>query len=65
MLHNAWLGYERDCVLPWRLLGAEIALQFPLDFEPPCELLLERVDVTAGPNYQPASRTRPPRPRTE
>jgi len=29
--------------------------------EPPCELLLARVDETAGPNYQPASRLRPRR----
>ena len=30
----------------------------PSDFEPPCETLLARVDLTAGPNYQPASRLR-------
>ena len=28
------------------------------DFEPPCAPLLHRVDITAGPNYQPASRIR-------
>jgi hypothetical protein len=107
ILHNAWLGYERDWLarsrgatdaeleagwaslaarglvvggevtdeglalrqrieddtdrltsLPWELLGEEAALAFAEAFEPPCELLLQRVDETAGPNYQPASRLR-------
>ena len=107
VLHNAWLGYERDWLpgsrgtepaalarawssleerglvqdgevtaegialrqrleddtdrlstLPWERLGEERARQFALDFEPPCEALLQRVDITAGPNYQPASRMR-------
>ncbi|MDQ1383461.1 MAG: hypothetical protein QOG65_840 [Actinomycetota bacterium] len=107
ILHNAWLGYERDWLprsrgteprdlergwsaleqrglaragavtsggvelrqhiedetdrlstLPWRLLGEERARRFATDFEPACEKLLRRVDVTAGPNYQPASRVR-------
>jgi hypothetical protein len=107
VLHNAWLGYERDWLpqsrgsapaeidsawaslsakgiaadgvvttdglalrqrledetdrlttLPWRLLGDTRARAFAHDFEPPCELLLARVDQTAGPNYQPASRIR-------
>jgi hypothetical protein len=107
ILHNAWLGYERDWLatsrgstadeiergwaslrakglatdddvapdgvalrqhiedetdrrttLVWELLGEERARRFALDFEPPCELLLARVDATAGPNYQPASRIR-------
>jgi hypothetical protein len=107
ILHNAWLGYERDWLpksrgtdprelerawraleqrdlvcdgsvtpegislrqhleeetdrlgtLPWQLLGETRARQFATDFEPPCEALLRRVDVTAGPNYQPASRIR-------
>ena len=44
--------------LPWRLLGAERTIQLADRLEPPCELLLARVDVTAGPNYQPASRLR-------
>jgi len=47
----------------WELLGEARALRFAEDFEPPCELLLARVDETAGPNYQPASRIRPARPR--
>jgi hypothetical protein len=107
ILHNAWLGYERNwlpksrgtepgelerawlsleerglahsgAVTPagvelrqeieaetdrlstqaWRRLGEKRARQFATDFEPPCEKLLRRVDVTAGPNYQPASRVR-------
>ena len=114
IVHNAWLGYERDwlprsrgsepgdierawvsleerglvrggdvtaeCIalrqhledetdrlstLPWRLLGEQRARRFAEDFEPPCEALLRRVDSTAGPNYQPASRIRrAPAPRT-
>jgi hypothetical protein len=44
--------------LPWRLLGAERTAELADRLEPPCELLLARVDVTAGPNYQPASRLR-------
>jgi hypothetical protein len=107
IIHNAWLGYDRDWLpqsrgssaeeiesawrslearglaangdvapeaialrqhiedetdrlttLPWRLLGAARSGSFARDFEPPCEKLLARVDVTAGPNYQPASRIR-------
>jgi len=111
VLHNAWLGYERDW-LPnsrgssageidgawatlaakglvdddagedrvndagvalrqrieddtdrlttkvWQLLGEERSQWFAEAFEPPCELLLTRVDLTAGTNYQPASRLR-------
>jgi hypothetical protein len=107
ILHNAWLGYERDWLpasrgtspddiaagwqtlrargladdhtvlpagialrqrieddtdrlttLPWKLLGEPRSLEFAEQFEPPCRLLLARVDETAGPNYQPASRIR-------
>ena len=105
ILHNAWLGYDRDWIprsrgtndddlaagwaslhargladgdvvnadgialrqrieddtdrlttLPWELLGEERSRWFADVFEPPCELLLRRVDETADPNYQPASR---------
>lgn len=42
----------------WRLLGPERTAWFATAFEPPCERLLDRVDETAGPNYQPASRIR-------
>jgi len=45
--------------LAWERLGPEASAAFAAEFEPPCELLLARVDVTAGPNYQPASRLRP------
>jgi len=107
ILHNAWLGYERDWLatsrgsgtdeiaagwasletkglvargevtpegvalrqrieddtdrlttLPWERLGENRSLRFAESFEPPCEQLLARVDVTAGTNYQPASRLR-------
>ena len=58
-----WLEDETDrrTTLPWELLGESRSIEFAERFEPPCELLLARVDVTAGPNYQPASRVRPPR----
>ena len=51
---------DRLTTLPWRLLGRPATDAFAEAFEGPCERLLERVDVTAGPNYQPASRLRPP-----
>jgi hypothetical protein len=49
---------DRLTILPWELLGAQESARFADDFEPPCEALLARVDVTAGPNYQPGSRIR-------
>ena len=49
---------DRQTTLPWRLLGEEQSREFAESLEPPCELLLGRVDETAGPNYQPASRLR-------
>jgi len=49
---------DRATTLPWELLGEERSLSFATLLEPPCELLLRRVDVTAGTNYQPASRVR-------
>ena len=52
---------DRLTTLPWELLGQDAAREFADRFEPPCESLLARVDVTAGPNYQPASRIRLPR----
>jgi hypothetical protein len=107
ILHNAWLGYERDWLansrgtsaedleegwrlleakglvvggevtpegvalrqhledetdrlssLPWELYGLERTVALADALEPPCVDLLERVDLTAGPNYQPASRIR-------
>jgi hypothetical protein len=52
---------DERTTLPWRLLGEADARAFADRFEPPCELLLARVDETAGVRYQPASRIRPPR----
>ncbi len=49
---------DRLTTLPWTLLGESAAVRFADDFEPSCEQLLSRVDITAGPNYQPASRIR-------
>ncbi|MCU1368981.1 MAG: hypothetical protein JWO77_175 [Ilumatobacteraceae bacterium] len=49
---------DRLTTLVWELLGAQRSRAFAVDFEPPCELLLARVDDTAGHNYQPASRVR-------
>ncbi|MFZ6005823.1 MAG: SCO6745 family protein [Actinomycetota bacterium] len=49
---------DRRTTQVWERLGQEESIRFAEDFEPPCELLLQRVDVTAGPNYQPASRLR-------
>lgn len=52
---------DRLGALPWQLLGEDKSDAFATTFEPPCELLLRRVDETAGVRYQPASRVRPPR----
>jgi hypothetical protein len=52
---------DRLTTIPWELLGADRSAEFAARFEAPCELLLRRVDATAGPNYQPASRQRVPR----
>ena len=49
---------DRRTTEVWERLGKERSIRFAEDFEPPCELLLQRVDLTAGPNYQPASRLR-------
>ena len=49
---------DRLTTLPWQLLGEDRSLAFAEAFEPPCVALLARVDETAGPNYQPASRLR-------
>lgn len=49
---------DRLTTTPWELLGEEASIRFADEFEPPCERLLARVDLTAGTNYQPASRLR-------
>ena len=58
-----WIEDETDrrTTLPWEILGWERSVEFHERLEPPCELLLQRVDITAGVRYQPASRLRPPR----
>jgi hypothetical protein len=107
ILHNAWLGYDRDwlpqsrgsgpaeidagweslrlkglveadrvnalglelrqgiedetdalCARIWASYGVDETLALAEALEAPCELLLKRVDETAGPSYQPASRIR-------
>ena len=57
-----WIEDETDRITttPWELLGEADSRRFAELFEPPCELLLARVDLTAGVNFQPASRVRPP-----
>jgi hypothetical protein len=54
---------DQTTTLPWRFLGEGASRSFAERFEPPCELLLARVDETVGPNYQPASRPRVQGPR--
>jgi hypothetical protein len=49
---------DRLTTTVWELLGEEASVRFHVELEPPCELLLARVDATAGPNYQPGSRIR-------
>lgn len=49
---------DRRSELPWRLLGFDQSHDLAALLEPPCELLLRRVDITAGERYQPASRIR-------
>ena len=55
-----WIEDETDrrTTLPWEWFGLPRAEALARALEPPCEALLARVDLTAGPNYQPASRTR-------
>jgi hypothetical protein len=49
---------DRLTTRPWELLGEAESVRFAEELEPPCARLLRRVDETAGPNYQPASRLR-------
>jgi hypothetical protein len=49
---------DRLTTTPWTLLGEADSVRFAEELEPPCEKLLARVDLTAGVNYQPASRIR-------
>lgn len=50
---------DRLTSLPWQLLGEARTIELAELLEPPCEILLGRVDETAGVNYQPASRIHP------
>jgi hypothetical protein len=43
----------------WEAVGVERATRFAEVLEPACEILLRRVDETAGDHYQPASRVHP------
>jgi hypothetical protein len=49
---------DQRTTTPWEMFGLERTSALAEQLEPPCELLLARVDETAGPNYQPASRIR-------
>ena len=49
---------DRLTVEPWRLLGAEHSLQLLALLEPVGDVLLARIDATAGPNWMPAGRPR-------
>jgi hypothetical protein len=53
---------DARCVPLWQDFGEERTVELCERAEPPCAVLLERVDLTAGVNYQPASRTRRLRP---
>jgi hypothetical protein len=55
-----WIEDETDrrTTVPWERLGEDRSVAFAERLEPPCARLLARVDVTAGPQYQPASRLR-------
>ncbi|MDQ3107082.1 MAG: hypothetical protein M3Q68_04675, partial [Actinomycetota bacterium] len=47
------------CTVMWEAVGVERSDHFAEILEPLCEILLRRVDETAGTNYQPASRIHP------
>lgn len=49
---------DQRTTAPWESFGFEATVALAEQLEPPCEQLLARVDETAGPNYQPASRLR-------
>ena len=49
---------DQRTTTPWERYGIERTRDLAAALEPPCEQLLARVDETAGPNYQPASRIR-------
>ena len=49
---------DRACIPIWQAYGIGATEAFAEAAEPSCVTLLNAVDATAGPNYQPASRTR-------
>ena len=49
---------DRLTVEPWRLLGAQRTLRLLALLEPVGDVLLARIDATAGPNWMPAGRPR-------
>jgi hypothetical protein len=52
---------DRLACVAWKALGEERTLQFLDLVEPVGARLVERIDLTAGPNWMPAARDRPPR----
>jgi hypothetical protein len=50
------------CSVAWRHLGDDATRRFVEVIEPVGQRLVERIDVTAGPNWMPAARDREPRP---
>jgi hypothetical protein len=52
---------DRLASVAWQALGEEHTRQFLDLVEPVGPRLVERIDVTAGPNWMPAARDRPPR----
>jgi hypothetical protein len=50
------------CVTAWRHLGPDATHRFIELVEPVGARLVERIDLTAGPNWMPAARDREPRP---
>lgn len=51
---------DERCEVMWRRLGEDRTHAFLDLIEPVGQRLLERIDVTAGPNWMPAARTRQP-----
>lgn len=52
---------DRLASTAWRTLGEQRTQQFLDLVEPVGDRLVERIDLTAGPNWMPAARVRPPR----
>jgi hypothetical protein len=52
---------DRLTSIAWRTLGEQRTQQFLDLIEPVGDRLVERIDLTAGPNWMPAARVRPPR----